>query len=219
VITSQLTEWVKTQLNNGLNPETIKNQLANSKWSSEDITQVFNLVSNNQLPEPKSRKRSIILPITIVVLLLALVVGLIFLFVIKKSFVSITAQVPNYIPAGFAIEGEFQVQKNGNKDAIVIGYNNPTKGEIVFTQRLDSTFTCTAPSTSNSLTDYRIFRLANGAEACAVTGFGKDRLYNWASNGVWFTLKAKNLCIDDSEFEKIANSLKEKSVKAFITSK
>lgn len=172
----------------------------NPNFFSDNKNQFLNNIST---PPIVYKKRSANLIVLIALILLILLIIFFLLSPNKKS-----VWLPKYIPEGFAPLGDVQMQIiNNNKEAYVLGYSNPTKGEIVFTQQIDTEFRCEKINPNlPSFTDYKVFDI-NGIEACAITGFGKDRIYNWVNGSNRFTLKAKNLSISDTEFTKIASSL------------
>lgn len=188
---------------------------------AQAVPPITPLLSNNQtsippVPTPPKSRNKLIVIIFILLLILITIATIAFINISKSSSYRIV-QNPDFIPSGFITEGNYQIQKKNGKEIIVNAYNNSSKGEIVFSQQADATYVCERP-VSDFLTDYQTFKLRNGVIVCAVIGFGKDRVYNWVSNNIRFTLKANNQCISDSEFEEIANSLSDKKVRIFDSS-
>ena len=121
--------------------------------------------------------------------------------------------LPDYLPNGIKPLGPVQLQRDSGKDLYVIGYGVSDRDDLVLSQQLDNQYKCYPPDPNSvNLTDYKTFKLINGDEGCAVTGFNKERIFNWFNGDNRYILKTKDLTIGDDEIIKIANSLQLKSV-------
>lgn len=229
MVTSELTDYVKAQLGNGVPVETLKAQLLTQGWQTGDVEAVLGLKTQEMVSLKTQKGTSGKFKILVIVLgmIAAVFVGIVLLgkpntsgnfnTSIKQTQDTNSLYKPDYIPLGFSQSPVIdKMVGQDSRTHYFIDYTNAQGNKFTLSQLPEGKETdinCSKPveGSKSPISNFGNFTPTGASIGCMKT-VGEEtksavRAYEWLGQNTVFLITSRNNSISDEEALKVANSL------------